>query len=362
MHIEAVEFVDFRSYQSLLFTPAPSLNILTGPNAQGKTNLLEGLAVLAVGRSFRGAKPVEMARWGVERATVSGEVSRHDSPRVIRRVLAPREDGIWTLGGEGCEWARAIPFGWADLGIVNGAPQARRNFLDGFVAKLYPSYASTHRRYRQVLARRNHLLQIGAGGLGSGSLDPWNEQLVELGIEMVSRRRHGALALSAEVARLYPVLGGSGEIEIAYRSGLGDTATAASFHEALRARLGEEIRRAQTLVGPHRDDLRVAVNGRDLRVFGSRGQQRLMALTLRLAEAAPVEEAVGTAPVLLLDDALSELDPSVQGRVLDHISRVGQVFLTTAEASLPEAGRAHWWEVRAGAVKDTSLATLRGAA
>ena len=107
----------------------------------------------------------------------------------------------------------------------------------------------------------------------------------------------------------------------------------------------------------------VALQGRDLRAFGSRGQQRLMALTLRLAEAAPVEEAVGSAPVILLDDALSELiDPDVQGRVLRHVSRVGQVFLTTADALLTEGVDARWWEVRGGEVREASCAALRGAA
>jgi DNA replication and repair protein RecF len=263
--------------------------------------------------------------------------------------------------GEGCAWARVIPFGWADLAIVNGPPQARRNFLDGFVAKIYPSYASTHRRYRQVLARRNHLLQVGGGG-SQGRLEPWNEQIVDLGMEIVSRRRQGVVALSTEAERLYPALGGSGSIAIEYRSALGDVPTAASFHERLRARFPEEIRRGQTLVGPHRDDLLVALQGRDLRTFGSRGQQRLMALTLRLAEAAPVEEAVGSAPVILLDDALSELDPGIQERVLVHVSGVGQVFLTTADAPLSDAAEAHWWEIRNGEVRDASYAALRGAA
>jgi len=263
--------------------------------------------------------------------------------------------------GEGCAWARAIPFGWADLAIINGAPQARRNFLDGFVAKMYPSYAATHRRYRQVLTRRNHLLQIGGGGLGR--LDPWNDQLVEIGLEIVARRKEGVAALGAEAERLYPILGGRGSVAIEYRSALGDVVTAAHFHEVLRARVSEEVRRGQTLVGPHRDDLVVALQGRDLRAFGSRGQQRLMALTLRLAEAAPVAEAVGTAPVLLLDDALSELDPAVQGRVLAHVSRVGQVFLTAADAlPLSSSVEGHWWQVNGGEVRSARHAALRGAA
>lgn len=268
---------------------------------------------------------------------------------------------MWTMTGDGAEWARAIPFGWSDLAVVNGPPQARRNFIDGFVGKLYPAYGSTLRRYREVLARRNHLLQNGGGGIQS-RLEPWNEQLIALGMEISSRRQQGARVLGDEARQLYPVLGGRGEVEIEYRSMLGAVPTAEQFAVALEHRLGHEMRRGQTLVGPHRDDVLVALDGHDLRVFGSRGQQRLMALTLRLAEATPVAEAVGSPPVVLLDDAMSELDPGVQERVMEYVSGIGQVFLTTAEASLPDVGRAHWWNVMGGTVRDTDLASLRGVA
>jgi DNA replication and repair protein RecF len=131
---------------------------------------------------------------------------------------------------------------------------------------------------------------------------------------------------------------------------------------ALEVRLAEEVRRGQTVVGPHRDDLLIEVDGRDLRLYGSRGQQRLMALALRLAEAGPVARAVGSAPVLLLDDALSELDPQVEARVLEHVATAGQVFLTTADPTLPEARRATWWDIRGGRVAEPALRAVRGAA
>ena len=278
-------------------------------------------------------------------------------------MLAPREDATWTLTGDACRWARAIPFGWMDLAIANGGPQGRRNFIDGFVAKLYPAYAATYQRYRQVLKRRNHVLQRGGeGGRLAGRLDPWSEQLVEIGLEIMVRRRQAVGLLQQEVTRLYPVLGGRGVAEIEYCSALGAAPTPQSFRDALAARLGEESRRGQTLVGPHRDDLLLGVDGRDLRVFGSRGQQRLLALTLRLAEAGPVAEAVGSPPVLLLDDALSELDPGVQRRVIDHLARAGQVFLTTADESATDVVDARWWEVSGGRVSGAALAALRGAA
>src|SRR5215468_3995285 len=152
---------EFRNYRSLSFQPDPSLNVLSGPNAQGKTNLLEALGLLLVGRSFRGARAAEMPRWGTDAASLAGAVVRGDVVREIRRAVAQREDGGWSVTGEGCPWARAIPFGWHDLAVLTGGPQARRGFLDGFAAKIQPAHLAAHQRYRQVLGRRNHLLQHG---------------------------------------------------------------------------------------------------------------------------------------------------------------------------------------------------------
>ena len=257
------------------------------------------------------------------------------------------------MTGEGCPWARAIPFGWQDLAILTGGPQARRNFLDGFAAKVQPAHAAAHARYRQILGRRNYLLQRGQ----CEHLHPWNEQLAKTGVEILARRRQAVDTLEGEVARLYPELAGSNQrVRLEYRSALGPATTEGEFLEALAARREDEMRRRLTLVGPHRDDLVVELDGHDMRSFGSRGQQRLLVLALRLAEAGPVEAAVGSPAVLLLDDALSELDPDVQGRVLRHAARSGQVFLTTAEPGLSEGSGAAWWDVNGGVVAASPVA------
>lgn len=363
MEIDRVELSDFRNYQTLSLTPAPHLNVLAGPNAQGKTNLLEGLGVLLVGRSFRGAKAADMLGWGAASALVGGEIRRGETVRAIRRAVVQRDDGRWGVGGEGCPWARAIGFGWQDLAILTEGPHVRRNFIDGFAGKLYAAHLSGLGRYRQIVARRNHLLQGGLAGLAlRNALAPWNAQLVQVGLELALRRRAAVEALQAEARGLYPTLAGAGAVRLQYCAALGPEAGEAEFLAVLEARVPEEARRGQTLVGPHRDDLLIEVDGRDLRVYGSRGQQRLMALTLRLAEVGPVARAVGSAPVLLLDDALSELDPAVQARVLDHVSTAGQVFLTTADATLPDVGRVTWWDVRGGRVTEPMLSAVRGAA
>ncbi len=363
MEIDRVELSDFRNYRTLSLTPAPHLNILAGPNAQGKTNLLEGLGVLLVGRSFRGAKAADMLAWGAAGAFVGGEIRRADTVRAVRRAVVQREDGRWGVGGEGCPWARGIAFGWQDLAILTEGPQARRNFIDGFAGKLYAAHLNRLGRYRRILARRNHLLQSGlADGALRNALAPWNEQLARVGVELAGRRHAAVEALEVEARGLYPMLAGAGAVSLQYGAALGAAAGEPEFLAALDARFLEEVRRGQTLVGPHRDDLLIEVDGRDLRLYGSRGQQRLMALTLRLAEAGPVARAVGSAPVLLLDDALSELDPEVQARVLEHVAAAGQVFLTTADAALPEVRRVAWWDVRGGRVTDPSLSSVRGAA
>jgi len=351
VNIQWLQVVEYRNYRTLSYTPAPRLNVLSGSNGQGKTNLLEALSLLLAGRSFRGARAADMVRWNADGARVTGEIRRGPSTQTIRREVRRREDDSWGVTGEGCAWARVVPFAWQDVAILNGPPLARRNFIDGFAAKLAPAHIGVHARYRQIVERRNHLLQSGAGWRDLAErLAPWDAQLATVGLDLVARRRAAVSALGAEMEPLYAQLGGRGQVRLEYRSSLGEAPSPETVQEALAQRRGEEMRRGQTLVGPHRDDLLIELDGRDARVFGSRGQQRLLALALRLSEVGPVTAVVGSPPVLVLDDALSELDPDVQRRVLERVDGQGQVFLTTADAALP-ARDAAWWHVDAGAIE-----------
>ena len=339
MHIGWTQLLDFRNYRTLSWSPSPKLNLITGPNAQGKTNLLEALGFLLTGRSFRTARLGEIPRWGAEASVIAGDLRRADGTRTVRRAIEKREAGRWQGTGDDCAWARAVAFGWQDLEILAGPPAARRSFLDGFAARLYPSHRAALIRFRQVLARRNHLLQQGL----SERLAPWDQQIAEIGVELIDRRRRATAALATELARVYPALAGDqAKVEIRYRSALGEATDAGALLAALERARAREIRRRQTLVGPHRDDLAIELDGVDARVFGSRGQQRLLALALRLAEVLPVTDAAGTAPVLLLDDALSELDPRVKANVLHEIEVAEQVFLTAPEP-LAAAGATRWY-------------------
>jgi DNA replication and repair protein RecF len=351
VHIGWIQILEFRNHRTLSWSPSPKLNLLSGANAQGKTNLLEALGFLLAGRSFRTARLGEIPSWGATRAALAGELHRSDGTRTVRRAIERVESGAWQSVGDECPWARAVAFGWPDLEIVNGAPTARRSFLDGFAARLYPTHRAALIRYRQVLARRNRILQQGRPDDAlAARLAPWDEQLAGIGLELVDRRRRAVAALQTELARIYRALAaGRHKVEIRYRGSLGEATEAAAFLAALARARRAEVQRGQTLVGPHRDDLAIELDGRDARTYGSRGQQRLLALALRLAEVLPITEAVGTAPVLLLDDALSELDGEARASVLREAEQAEQVFLTAPEP-LPARARGARWRLSEGEV------------
>lgn len=350
MLIGSVDLVGFRNYRTLRYAPAPRLNLLTGPNAQGKTNLLEAVGFLLTGRSFRTTHLAEIAGWGSDSAVVAGDLHRTEGSRTVRRTIRRADDGTWHASGDGVAAARVIVFGWQDLAVVNGVPASRRNFIDGVAGRLHPTHIATLTRYRQVLARRNVLLRTRPVPADlAARLAPWDEQVATIGMELVARRRRAAAMLQTELARIYPALSGERQkVEIRYRTELGEATEPAVLKSALERVRSVEVRRGQTLAGPHRDDLAIELDGVDARVYGSRGQQRLLALALRLAEVLPVTEAAGTAPVLLLDDALSELDPRVRENVLRETAVAEQVFLTSPEP-LAIAGAASW-RVQAGEV------------
>ena len=339
MQIGCVQLVDFRNYRTLSYRPSDRLNLLTGRNAQGKTNLLEAVGVLLTGRSFRTTRLGELPALGSEIAVLTGDLQRTEGTRTVRRTLQKRENGTWQASGESVPWAKAIAFGWQDLAIVHGAPSARRMFIDGFATRLYPSHLPALLRYRRLLEQRNRMLQTRAT---PDRMAPWDEQVATVGMELIDRRRRAVAALQTELARVYPAVSGERQkIQVGYRSAVGEATEPAALVAALEQARPVELRRGQTLVGPHRDDLALELEGVDARAFGSRGQQRLLALALRLAEVLPVTEAAGTAPVLLLDDALSELDPGVRDNVLREIQAAEQVFLTSPEP-LAVSGAARW--------------------
>lgn len=366
MHVRWLELSAFRNYASLSFAPDRGLNVLTGANGQGKTSLLEAVHLLLTGRSFRTLRLPECVTWEAPEARVAGEVEHGEQRRHIRLTLAAR--GTIEVTGGPCPWARAVTFSVSDLALLTGVPALRRAYLDGAAAKLVPAHAETCRRYRLVLHQRNRLLGRLAGRADvERLLAPWDEQVSALGSEIVHRRIETIATLSGDTAEVWRALAPDGaEMALAYAPHIEPGASPAETHQrilaALAARRAVETQRGATLAGPHRDDLLVRLGRADARTYASRGEQRLLVLALRLAEAAAVRRRFGAPPVLLLDDLLSELDAGARERVLAWLAGQGQVIFSTTDAGAAAGAPAVAWDVRHGEVDALDAVVLGGAA
>ncbi len=366
MHVRWLELAAFRNYASLSFAPDPGLNVLIGPNGQGKTSLLEAAHLLLTGRSFRTLRLPECVAWDAPEAVVAGEIVQGDQRRQMRLTLAAR-GGVEATGGL-CPWARAVTFSVADLALVTGVPALRRAYLDGAAAKLVPAHAEACRRYRLVLHQRNRLLGRLAGRADIDRLlAPWDEQVAALGSEIVHRRIETLETLNRDTGEVWRALAnGAGEMALVYaphrEHGSDPAETRHRFLAALAAGRAVETQRGATLTGPHRDDLIVRLGRADARAFASRGEQRLLVLALRLAEAAAVRRRGGAPPVMLLDDLLSELDAGARERVLGWLAGQGQVIFSTTDAVAAAGAPAVAWDVRHGEVEALDAVGLGGAA
>ncbi|HEV2281206.1 MAG TPA: DNA replication and repair protein RecF [bacterium] len=336
---------DFRNYAAADLAFGIGLTVLVGSNAQGKSNLLESIYTAALGRSPRASADVELVRFDQDRAYVRAEI--RDPRADVLEVAIDRASGEKRMKVNGVVVQRGqllgrmavVLAGPLDGDVIRGAAGARRRVLDAALSQASPSYYFSLVRYLRVVRQRNRLLVEGAGG---PALEPWDEQLVALGATLVERRRVFVRALAARAAKRHArIAEGSEQLNVAYACTADDPGgTAASDADALARALarhrGEELRRRTSLVGPHRDDLRITVNGVDLRIFGSRGQQHTAALSLRLGEAELLRDELGTWPILLLDDVLADLDPSRQVLLLREVE--GPQVLLTHTVPPPAAG------------------------
>jgi DNA replication and repair protein RecF len=284
----------------------------------------------------------------------------------VRLELHAREGGV-EVRGTLCPWAGAVSFAAADLALLSGGPHLRRAYLDAATAKLVPAHAETCRRYRLALQQRTRLLGDLAGRVDAERLlAPWDEQLATLGSELVHRRLDALGFLGDAVREVHRALApAAAGVTLGYEPSVPPGAERADTRDALARALAagraEDLRRGLTRVGPHRDDVAVRLGRADARVAASRGEQRLVTLALRLAEARVLQRRLGHAPVLLLDDILSELDREVGDRVLAWLVAGGQVIYSATDAQPAAAAVGAAWQVEAGRVEPLG-AFARGAA
>ncbi|MGH7668940.1 MAG: DNA replication/repair protein RecF [Gemmatimonadaceae bacterium] len=336
---------DFRNFERLdLALPADGL-VVVGENGQGKTNLLEAVYYLQLLRSVRGARDVDLVRFGatgfhVEGVSCGGRRVAVGFERASRRKRVTVDGAAVQRLSDGIGAVPAVMFSPDDVEMVSGAPVARRRYLDILLALTSRPYLTALQTYRGALARRNAALRDAARtGRVDARVSVWDVPLAEAGGVLWRQRRAWVARAADRYGRLCAAIGESRPATMRYASTLDGAADPeAAIAAALAAKLALDVRRGMTQAGPHRDDLALALDGRDLRTFGSAGQQRSAAIALRMLEWETLREACGAAPVLLLDDPFAELDARRSARILALLSDagIGQTMLAVPrETDIP---------------------------
>lgn len=346
MLVTAVEARPLRSLSDVRVELGEGIVSLIGPNGAGKTNLLEALYFALTGRSFRTTDRRELIPFGDQLARAEAVV--RDGDGVEHRFLASisRAEGRRHLldgnPAEPAELARHRPpvavFSPDRLALVKGPPAERRAHLDRYLAARWPSRAGLRQRYGQALAQRNALLARLAGSRSGGDLDIWDAALAEAGEALISARAEAVAELAPFFAEAADDLGlaGGGTIEYAPRA----AGSTLEIRAGLAERREADLRLGRTSWGPHLDELKIAAGDRSLRRYGSQGQQRAALLALLFAEREALLAAHRVAPLLLLDDVMSELDPPRRDRLVKRLVRGSQTLITAAaEESVPAPAR-----------------------
>jgi len=328
--VTAVALRDYRSYAKLDLELEPGLVLVTGPNGAGKTNLLESLHVGTQGFSPRTRADAQLVRFGREAARVALHGDRAGVPLDLEVVLQLGSGKRATLNGARLRAAEqlrgevtTLVFTPDRLVVVKGGPAARRAYFDRVLGRLTPARSGLSAEYGAAVGQRNAALRRVAQGVSTrDALAPWNEQVSRLGTELVAGRHAVVAALQPSFAERAEELGLL-QAELRYE---GEPPTAAE----LENRVDRDLERGATSLGPHLDDLGVLSAGRDLRTFGSQGEQRLAVLALLLGEAELLQEQRGTRPLLLLDDVLSELDSHRRNVLAERLRAGGQALVTSA--------------------------------
>jgi DNA replication and repair protein RecF len=336
LHLIWLELRNYRNYGHLDLEPGPRLNLFLGANGQGKTNLLESVAMLALSSSPRARRDAELVgplapeariaavvESGARRAEIRISIVL-DGERARRRIEV---DGRPRRAVDLPGLFRVALFWPDDLNLVKSGPEHRRRLLNQMLVQVEAGYARALARYARVLEQRNSLLkQVWSGEQPPSALEVWDLELAKLGGEIAGARGRAVAALREGAAVAHGVISGGEVLELEYQ---GPPADLLSAVENSRA---EDLRRGSTSVGPHRDDILIRLDGREARGFASQGQQRTAVVSVKLAEAELVASMTGERPVLLLDDVLSELDGDRRRALLESLGEPGQVVITSVEA------------------------------
>ena len=365
MIINRLQFEGFRNLEDCEITPDSGVNVIFGTNAQGKTNLLEGIWLLSGNRSFRGARDKELIKFGKEYARLKIDFFSEEREQTAEilfqkgkkevKINGIKQPSSSSLIGKIC----VVVFSPEHLSLVKSGPSERRKFIDNAICQIKPGYVETLSNYNRTLVQRNALLKdIPYHSELLDTLDIWDYRLSVLGSNVIRMRSNYIERLNISAKKYHSgISDGSENLEIDYSCGFSDEDRESgvkvrdSLIERLKQSRSEDIKDGHTSVGPHRDDIEIFINGENVRTFGSQGQQRSCVLSMKIAEAELIKIAVSQEPIVLLDDVLSELDSKRQEFLLNKIFD-RQVFITCCEAASVErlkGGRL--FEVKKGVVK-----------
>lgn len=334
MYIESIELQNYRNYEYLYIEFDPATNILYGDNAQGKTNIVEAAYLCGTTKSHRGSRDREIIRFGQEESHIRMMIRRDGISRKIDMHLKKNKSKGIAVDGIPIKKAselfgivNLVFFSPEDLNIIKNGPGERRRFLDMELCQLDKIYLQDLAAYNQVLNQRNKLLKdISFSPKLADTLDVWDMQLVHYGKKIINARKRFIRELNGMIRELHASLtGGREKIFLDYEP----NAEEEFLEERLAAARDRDLKFRQSSAGPHRDDFCVQVNDIDIRKFGSQGQQRTAALSLKLSELSLVKQRIGENPVLLLDDVLSELDGSRQNYLLQSIHQIQTLITCT---------------------------------
>ncbi len=336
--IKDLRLQNFRTYKDELLEFEPGVNIIVGPNASGKTNLLEALLVIALGKSYR-ARDLELIRFKASWSRLQAHTEQDE--RSIKLEAADDKRALKSFVVNGQEYKRlplnktlpTVLFEPEHLQLLRGRPEGRRDFLDGLLEQTVSGYSVLLRQYKRALAQRNALLK-SSRTLGPQALFPWNVRLSELGGQIANYRQELVKKLNTNLAAIYSGLAGhKSKVKAVYESACSLDNYASTLLHKLEAHTQQDLERGFTTHGPHRDDLGIELGNHRLQDTGSRGEIRTLLLSLKINELKLIEEARGQKPVLLLDDVFSELDGARRQALTAYISGY-QTFITTTDADV----------------------------
>ena len=375
MYLNNLELINFRNYKSVKLNFKNSTILIAGDNGQGKTNLLESIHYISSGKSHRTSDQDELINWDSDYAILRASLGKSiedtaDSSKQLieielrkKNTIKIRIDGVYYRRKS--DFASIIPsviFSPDDLRLIKAGPSSRRDFLDDILEKLQNKYAAQRLHYQKILNQRNSLLKSmisGEQANGNSTMEAWNENLVHYGSEIIEKRCNLLASVREKFVKYMNYFFPGIQADIFYifswdRSIQGALTGAAPnnpvnsqdsiisypikdiFNTKLKQGFKKDLLLKTTLVGPHRDDSLITINGKDIRSFGSQGQQRVAAICLKLCEIHILKEELRTEPILLLDDVLSELDHERRNKLVEIIKNKFQTFVTTTGISYPD--------------------------